>query len=126
MKRLVLVFGILVSVVSVSMGAMSEEELQRTAYKCFEDEDKSACYALINNGLVSVGQCNKDSCWFAGVIYDKVEHYREAIRYFEKAIALGDNSGYANLGHTYIALQDYYNAKKYREIACDKGNGDIF
>ena len=30
------------------------------------------------------------------------------------------------MGATYYKLQDYYNAKKYYEIACNKGNGDIF
>lgn len=49
-------------------------------------------------------------------------HYREAIPYYEKAIDLGDNSGYGLLSDTYYKLQDYYNSKKYDETSCNKGN----
>lgn len=125
MRKLVLVCGILVSVVSVSMGAMSDEEWQRAGNNCFQNKDKNACYALINNGLVSVEQCNKDSCWLVGGVYYTAGRYREAIPYYEKAIALGNNRGYADLGDTYYALQDYYNAKKYYEIACNKGVSEV-
>ncbi|ETD24248.1 tetratricopeptide repeat protein [Helicobacter macacae] len=129
MKKLVLVCGILASVVSVSMGAMSQEEWQRASHNCFENEDKSACQALINHsiemGWGSLEQCSKDNCALIGHCYYVAGRYREAILYYEKAIALGDNSGYGTLGDTYAKLQDYYNAKKYYEIACNKGNGDI-
>lgn len=119
MRKLVLAFGILVSVVSVSLGAMSKEEWDRANYNCLDNEDKSACQALINRGLASVEQCNKDSCAFVGAVYGAAWRYREAIPYFEKAIALGDNRGYRLLGKAYYLLQDYYNAKKYYEIECD-------
>lgn len=121
MKKLVLVFGILVGVVSVSIGAMSDEEWQRARHNCIENDDKSACQALIDNGLVSVEQCDK-SCLLAGTVYCIAERYKEAIPYFEKTIALGDNDGYGLLGMVYSDLQDYYNAKKYYEIGCNKGN----
>ena len=122
MKKLALVCGILVSVVSVGMGAMSEEELERANYNCVENDDKNACYALINNGLPSVEWCDKDSCRPVGLIYNMAGRYREAISYSEKAIALGDNYGYSLLAMAYNKLQDYYNAKKYYEIACEKVN----
>lgn len=99
MKKLVLVCGILASVVSVSvsvsMGAMSYEEWERARHNCFND-DKSACQALINNGMPSIGQCDKNICLFVGSVYFVAERYREAIPYLEKAIALGgggDNRG---------------------------------
>lgn len=125
MKKLVLVCGILAGVVSVG-SAMSDDEWERATHNCFQNEDKSACYTLIKNGLVSVEQCNKDSCFFVGGVYYTAGRYREAISYTEKAIALGDNDGYSLLGDVYYKLQDYYNAKKYREIACNKGNRVIF
>ena len=124
MKRLVLVCGILASVVSVGMGAMSSDEWNRAVYNCAMD-DKSACYALINDGLPSVEQCNKDSCRFVGTVYSIVERFREAIPYFEKAIALGGDRYGSLLGGAYYKLQDYYNAKKYYEMGCNKGNGDL-
>ena len=105
---------------------MSEEEWQRAGYNCIKNKDKSACQAVINNGLPSVEQCDKSNCATVGSFYYKAEHYREAIPYYEKAIALGDNGGYAHLGNVYYELQDYYNTKKYYEIACNKGNGDSY
>lgn len=128
MRKLVLVCAILASVVSVSMGAMSYDEWQRAEHNCRENQDKNSCQALINHGLVSVEQCyiekGEGNCVFVGAVYFAAERYREAIPYFEKAIALGDNvRGYGMLGAIYYKLQDYYNAKKYFEIACDKGDG---
>lgn len=130
MKKLVLAFGILAGVVSVSMGAISDEEWNRAKYNCIVNKDKNACQALINNGFVSVEQCYIDKsegdCGFVAGIYYLAERYREAIPYFEKAIALGDYeySFLLALAAAYDKLQDYYNAKKYYEIACNKGNGD--
>lgn len=125
MRKLALVCGILASVVSVSMGAMSEEEWNRAKHNCLENKDKSACQALTNEGrLIRVEHCD-ENCAFVGLVYYYAERYREAITYFEKAVALGDNLGYGMLGETYYGLQDYYNAKKYYEIACNKGNVGI-
>ena len=126
MRKLVLMCGILASVVSVGMGAMSDEEWERACYNCFENKDKNACQALIDDGLPSVQQCNKDSCRFVGAVYSIVERSREAIPYLKKAIALRDIPvSYLLLGYAYEQNTDYYNAKKYYEIACNKGNGDL-
>ncbi len=121
MKKLVLVFGILASALSVGMGAMSENELVRAAGNCLENHDKSACQALIDNGnIVSVERCGKNNCSDVGFLYVLAGHYREAIPYFEKALALGDNVGYGLLGATYGELNDYFNAKRYAEIGCNE------
>ena len=124
MKKLALVCGILVSVVSLSLGKMSSEEANKAFNNCI-NADKSACEALINNGLPSVEKCDKDTCGFAGAVYYNAKRYKEAIPYFEKAIALGDNKVYGFLGLIYHDLQDYHNAKKYFEIGCNKGNGSL-
>ncbi|MGX2972963.1 tetratricopeptide repeat protein [Helicobacter sp. T3_23-1059] len=87
---------------------------------CIEYGDKSACQALIDNGLRSVEQCTKDICLFVGIIYGIAGHFREEIPYFERAIALGDNRAYYFLGLAYYNLNDYFNAKKYYEIGCNK------
>ena len=125
MKRLVLMFGILAGVVSVGMGAMSDEEWDRANYNCLKNGDKIACQALIYNGLKSVGQCDdENTCGYVGEVYRFAGRYREAIPYFEKIIALGgSNRAYRSLANAYHDLQDYYNAKKYYEIACNKGDG---
>ena len=122
LKRLTFALGILVGVVSIGMGAMSDDEWEKARYNCFENEDKDACQALIDNGLKSVEQCDKHSCGFVGSVYIQAGYYRSAIPYFEKAIVFGDNRVYTPLGYTYEKLQDYYNAKKYYEIGCSKIN----
>ena len=111
MKKLALVCVILVSMVSIAMGKMSNDERDRAQEKCWES-DKSACEALINNGLPSVEQCDKDTCRTAGAVYYNAKRYKEAIPYFEKAIALGDNRGYSLLGFAYHSLQDYHKDRK--------------
>lgn len=122
LKRLTLALGILMCVVSIGIGAMSNDELQRAIHNCYENNDKSACEALIYNGLESVEQCDRDTCFVAGSVYTQAGYYKEAIPYYEKAISLGDNSGYGLLGYIYTALQDYFNAQKYCKMACDKGD----
>lgn len=121
MKKLVLIAGILASALSVGMGAMSENELERAAEACLKNHDKSACQALIDDGnIVSVERCGKNNCSDIGFLYVLAGHYREAILYTEKAIALGDNVGYGLLGAIYGELNDYFNAKKYFEIGCNE------
>lgn len=90
MRKLVLVFGILASVVSVSMGAMSEEEFERIKGSCYLGGDKSACEALISSlGFISAEQCDKNGCTILGTLYYYAGRYREAIPYLKKVIALG-------------------------------------
>lgn len=103
---------------------MSEEEWNRAFYNCLDNEDKNACQALIDNGLLSVGQCDKESCGFFGSIYYQAGHSKEAIPYFEKAIALGDNRGYGALGIIYGTLQDYHKARELYKKACDMKDGN--
>lgn len=78
---------------------------------CYENNDKSACEALIYNGLESVEQCDRDTCFVAGSVYIQAGYYKEAIPYYKKAISLGDSSGYGLLGYIYTALQDYFSTE---------------
>ncbi|MGX2971559.1 tetratricopeptide repeat protein [Helicobacter sp. T3_23-1059] len=126
MKKLVLVFGIIAGVLSVGMGAMSENEWEKARHNC-SDDDKSACQALIDDGLASVEQCTKETgtnnCGFVGAVYHIAGYFREAIPYFEKAIAFGNSIAYiayGELGRAYYQLNDYFNAKEYFEIGCNK------
>lgn len=120
MRNIALACGILAGVVSVGMCAMSNEEWDRAVHSCIKEHESGACQALINDGLKSVEQCDDKSCMSAGGVYFFARRYKEAIPYYEKAIALGDNTGYAALGGVYIMLQDYHNAKKHYEIGCEK------
>ena len=131
--KCVLVCWILVGVVSVGMGAMSQEEWDRNYYDCIEvsrgtlitaKSNKNACQALINHsiemGWGSLEQCSKDSCGAIGDFYYFAGRYREAIPYYEKSIALGVTSSYVTLGNAYFQIEDYYNANKYFKIGCEK------
>ena len=125
MKKLIFIAGILASAISMGISVMSEEEWEKARYECFDNNDKSACQALIDGGPQSVEECTKDTCVVVGAVYEKAGHFREAIQYFEKAIALGNNFAYDLLGYVYVKLKDYFNAKKYYEISCNKGNDNI-
>ena len=146
MKKLALVCGILASVVvSISVGvwAMSGNELDRARDNCLNNEDKSACEAFFMNALPnveqcygegvscffdtfpSVEQCDKNTCFVVGLSYGGARRYKEAIPYFEKAIALGENYAAPFLATIYGNLRDYPNEKKYFEMGCNKGNGDL-
>ena len=122
LKRAILICGILASMLTVGYSAISDDERARARHNCFDNDDKSACQSLIDIGLPSAEQCNKDTtCFILGVVYVKAGHYREAIPYFKKAITLKDNGAlYNNLGVAYQHLNDYFSAKKYFEIGCNK------
>lgn len=119
MKKLVLIFLVLGYFINVGFAEMSEVEWQLNRDICSKKEPV-ACQALIDNGLVSVEQCNKDNCIFVGTVYALAGHSKEAILYYKKATTLGDNRGYILIGDTYRRLQDYLNAKKYYEVSCNK------
>lgn len=136
MRNIALACGILVGVVSVGTGAMSQEEWDRNYADCIEvslgtflkesKSNKNACQALINHsiemGWGSLEQCNKDNCALIGGFYYFAGRYREAIPYYEKAIALGNTLAYEPLGDTYSQIEDYYNSVKYYKIGCEKVN----
>lgn len=117
-KKSLLAFGILVGVLSVGFSAMSYDEFDKI-YKGCMGGSKAECQALIYNGLPSAEQCDKDICGIIGSIYSLVGHHKEAIPYFEKAIALGNSRVYILLGNAYYETQDFFNAKKYFEIGCN-------
>lgn len=119
MKKLVLMLGIVASVVSVGISAMSDEEWNRAFDNC-ADEYTSACQALIDNGLQSVEQCTKETCNTIGVIYNNAGYPQIAFLYYEKAVSLGDILANMNLGIAYDKKRDFYNAAKHHNIACEK------
>lgn len=124
LKRLMLACGILASLVNTGLSALNEQELEWALNECYYKSNKNACQALIDDDAPSVEECDEyEFCKFVGIVYRNAGHYRESIPYFEKMIALGDNNGYGLLGDTYyFDLKDYFNAKKYYEIGCNKGN----
>lgn len=136
--KCVLACGVLVGVVSVSMSAMNQEEWDRNYADCIgvsletplkeSKSNKNACQALINHsiekGWGSLEQCIKDNCGIIGLAYYFAGRYREAIPYYEKAIASGNTLAYTALGNAYYQIEDYYNAVKYFKIECEKVNAE--
>ena len=119
-KVVVLLCGILVCMLSIGICDSLIDSIVQDQMRCLTLQDKSACQALIDYGLPSVEQCTKDTCGAVGQVYSTAGHFRESIPYFERVIALGDNRAYYSFGLAYFNLNDYFNAKKYFEIGCNK------
>ena len=150
MKKLVFVCGILASTLSLGISAVSKyDDFRRATSACNNYEgdlnacsammdmnltisynclrgDAEACQIVIDSGvLTSMYPTNANDYLGFGKVYGIAGYHREAIPYFEKAIALGDNEAFLYLGVAYGKLKDYFNAKKYFEIACNKSNGYV-
>ena len=110
--------------IAISLNApkatMSNNEWEKAYEKCL-NEDFSACQRLVDNGLASVLQCEKYSCNKIGTILRNIGRIDEAMKYYKRAISLGNYEGYRFLGILYGSFKkDFTNAKKNYEIACDK------
>ena len=120
MKKLALIFCILTSFVSVVFAQMSDKEWNQNKSDCFLNSNSIACQALIDNGLPSVAQCDKSNCNSIGGVYENAGHTQEAIKYYEKAIALGDYYATHSLGILYDKEGNFADSFKYESMACEK------
>lgn len=129
MKKLVVIFWILGSFISVGFAEMSKAEWEQNLYGCYINENSIACEALIDNGLTSVSQCDKTyksfaNCAFLGGIYKNAGRTQEAIKYFNKAIDLGDYTALHFLGILYDEQNKFIESFKYFTMACEKINAN--
>lgn len=128
MKKLVVVFWILGSFVSAGFAEISKEQWIQN-YKACQKQNATACRALIDNGLVSVEQCDKESCKNIALIYKNAGYIQDAIKYFQKLVDFGDYIAALYIGGWHIEEENFIEAKKYFEIACenikDKRDMDI-
>lgn len=126
MGKLVLAFGILASVVSVSMGAMSKEEWHR--HNCFKNNDKSSCQRAgllignmtnndIDEWMMNAHSCiNKEDKNACKVVFDKIQK-DYGTQY------CSDSGKFCSLvASIYYTTGDFFNANKYFEILCNKLN----
>lgn len=120
MKKLVLACGILVSVVSVGMGAMSEEEWHR--HNCFKNNDKISCQKIgflvgIDEWMMNAHSCiNKEDKNACKVVFDKIQK-DYGTQY------CSNNVKFCSLvASVYYTTGDFFNANKYYEILCNKLN----
>lgn len=100
-------------------------EFDESFFDCVYDEDLPACQKLIDLGMASLEDCNYTNCFLTGSVYYVAGHLNKAILYYQKAISLGDEIGYSGLGNVFYKKQDFHNAKKNFEIACNKLNNVI-
>ena len=123
MKKLVVIFWILGSFISVGFAEMSETELQQNSYDCFINQNSIACEAL-----KSMFQCNESvdagDCVLLGNIYKNAGRTQEAIKYFNKAIDLGDYTALHFLGILYDEQNKFIESFKYFTMACEKINAN--
>lgn len=121
MKKLVVIFWILGSFISVGFAEMSETELKQNSYDCFINQNSIACEAL-----KSMFQCNESvdpgDCVLLGNIYKNAGRTQEAIKYFNKAIAFGDYTASYFLGALYDEQNKFIESFKYFTMACEKIN----
>ena len=102
---------------------LSEEQFYQLSDDCLNNENKNACQRLIDYGLASVEQCDKENCAYIGFAYDNVKNHQQALKYYQKAAELGDAKGYYNLAVSYEkgegVKQNFVSARNYYEKACN-------
>lgn len=124
MRKLVLAFGILVSVVSVSMGAISED---KDIQDCFQKNDKNACQRA---GLLIGNMTPNDILeWNSDVINCRENKDKNSCQVAVDKIEKGYGLQYCSAGLfcSQVALMyedvgDFFKANKYFEILCHKWN----
>lgn len=57
-----------------------------------------------------------------GILYENIDDYHNAIKYYTKAIDKGNITAVNNLGSVYFKLKDYYMAEKYFTSAVHLNN----
>ena len=120
MKNLALILWILAGFIGISFAQMSQAEWNQNKNNCFDNENSTACQALIDNGLKSVAQCDKSNCDFIGVIYQNAGLIQDAIKYYEKALAFGDYKAAHSFGILYGKEGNFTDSFKYMSMACEK------
>lgn len=90
MKRLVLVFGILVSVANAEMADSSFGEL---FIECITKDNEQACKSLIDSGAIGEAyECDKRGmCFIGGSANQIIGNKDRAIPYLEKLVSLNDS-----------------------------------
>lgn len=124
MKKLVLIFFILSSLISISFAKMGQIEWIQNYTDCKEQNDTTACQALIDNGLPSVKQCDTESCKATALIYKNAGYIQEGIKYLQKLADSGDYVALANIVAWYYEDGNEAEAVKYAEIACKRNIKD--
>ena len=128
MKRLVIVL-VLVASVGLNAKNLSEDEFVKLADDCLYNKNKVSCQRLIDSGqLVSVEECDENSCTDIGFAYGVTENYQQANLYYKKACdTFNEPLSCRNLGLSYDngqgVRQDFAKARHYYEKGCKLNHG---
>lgn len=129
MKKLVIVL-VLVASVGLNAKNLSDEEFNKLADDCLGNYNKTSCQRLIDSGqLVSVEECDENSCTNIGFIYGETKNYQQANLYYKKACdTFNEPNSCFNLGLSYYegqgVRQDFAKARHYSEKGCKLNIGE--
>lgn len=121
MKKLVIMLGISLCLGNINAKIMSNDDIKKAFDECIKIQEgqKQICQKYIDSGLQSTNNCNKDTCLLIGIIYKNAGHFNQAEKYYNQAMALGNNS-YVSFGDLYETQNNISKAKKYYKIGCDR------
>ena len=127
MKNLLLVaiFGLGVfGVAGLNAENLSEEQFNQVASDCLNNENLSSCQRLVNSGnLISIEQCDKETCSDIGRVYNIAQNYQQALKYYKKACELNDKFGCNDLATLYYqgqgVKQNFTETFKFAKKACE-------
>lgn len=124
MKKLVIILALVVEMsVGLNTEKLSYDEFNELTDDCLENRNEDSCQRLIDNGLVSVKQCDKLTCEVIGLVYFNAGNYQQAFQYRKKACnQFHDEYGCFYVGEQYVdgkgVRQDFIKAILYLEKAC--------
>lgn len=128
MKRLVIVFALVVSV-GLNAKNLSDEEFYELVNDCLDNDNKVSCQKLVESKLLaSVDKC-KDTCGNIGMVYYFAENHQQANLYFKKECdTFNEPTNCYNLGLAYNKgkgiRQDFAKARHYFEKGCKLNDGE--
>lgn len=128
MKKLVIVL-VLVASVGLNAKNLSYEEFNKLFNDCLGNHNKTSCQRLIDSGqLVSVEECDENSCTNIGFVYGATENYQQGNLYFKKGCdTFNEPLSCRNLGVSYSngqgVRQDFAKARHYYEKGCKLNHG---
>lgn len=128
MKKLVIVL-VLVASVGLNAKNLNDDKFVKLFVDCLDNKNKVSCQKLIDDGLVSVEECNEYSCTNIGSVYAMTENYQQSILYYKRACdTFNEPKSCFNLGFDYHdgqgIRQDFAKARHYYEKACKLNIGE--
>ena len=108
-----------------AMTRQERENLEKQISEAYDRDDQKKLLPLVSK-YVSEFPNNADYLNKLGVLYDNLDNYSEAEKYYLKAIERGNYNAISNLAYVYYEKEDYEKAikyyKEYQKIADNTDN----